>query len=304
MFYRGAFWPAQIINSLIWPILVAPLFIHLFLSFPVVKAPLRYFPGLTLATLYGLMPVLTMATAVFSYGHPLVFWHNWSRLSFVVFVAVLLVAIITMMHTLLTVKVASRRAQIRWVASGTLITSIGALSGSLLITMGLPREELLIGWVTTRLLTMGFPISVAIAILRYRLLDIDVIINRTLVYTTLTGTLGVIYFINVILLQFLFRGWTGENSPLVIVISTLTIAALFIPIRRRVQDAIDRRMYHRKYNAEKVIMAFSSTVRNEVDLEQLSDRLVGVVEETMQPESVGLWLRPVTHIQPKSKNTY
>ncbi len=137
------------------------------------------------------------------------------------------------------------------------------------------------------------PLSIAFSILHYRLWDIDLLINRTLVYGTLTAMLALIYFGSVVLLQHLVNGVTGQlgQSPLIIVASTLAIAALFQPLRRRIQKIIDQRFYRRKYDAQKVLAAFSDTLRNEVDLNQLREHLVEVVEETMQPTYVSLWLR-------------
>jgi hypothetical protein len=148
---------------------------------------------------------------------------------------------------------------------------------------------------------LGLPISIGVAVLRYRLYDIDIIINRTLVYGSLTAMLVLVYVGCVIGLQYTLRALTGEESQLAIVASTLLVAALFNPFRRRVQAFIDSRFYRRKYDAAKTLEAFSAKLRDETDLDSLNAELVTVVRETMQPEHVSLWLLP--DASPKSRQT-
>jgi uncharacterized membrane protein len=140
----------------------------------------------------------------------------------------------------------------------------------------------------------GVPVAIGFAVLKYRLYDIDVVINRTLVYGSLTVMLVALYFASVATTQTILRALTGqtEQPQLAIVVSTLVIAALFNPLRRRIQSFIDRRFYRRKYDARKILEAFSARLRDETDLETLKNDLAGVIRETMQPAHVSLWLRP------------
>jgi hypothetical protein len=143
------------------------------------------------------------------------------------------------------------------------------------------------------------PLSIGIAVLRARLFDIDVVINRTLVYGSLTAVLALVYLGGVATTQAIFRALTSqEQQPqLAVVISTLVIAALFTPLRRRIQSFIDRRFYRKKYDARKTLEAFSARLRDETDLDSLNAELITVVRDTMQPARVSLWLRPETDPQ-------
>lgn len=177
------------------------------------------------------------------------------------------------------------RLQLKWFAFVAVLIPIWFLTNS-------PVEALsstLFG-VLDNLVIAGLPVAAGIAILRYRLYDIDVIINRALVYGALTVTLGLVYFGGVVSLQYLFRSSIGGDSQLAIVASTLTIAALFQPLRRRLQGFIDRIFYRRRYDAQKTLGAFSARLRDEVELQSIAGGLTEVVERTLQPEQVSLWL--------------
>ena len=185
------------------------------------------------------------------------------------------------------------RQQIKWLAYTDVVLVIGTITAyTITEASSVPRWVPSVGFLLMMVGIVGWPIGVAIAILRHRLYDIDLLINRTLVYVTLTVSLLTVYFGGIVVLQRLFVLLTGQKSTLAVVASTLTIAALFMPLRRRIQSFIDRRFYRRKYDARKTLQAFSAQLRNETDLEALSEDLVGVVRETMQPAYVSLWLRP------------
>jgi hypothetical protein len=147
---------------------------------------------------------------------------------------------------------------------------------------------------------LGLAVAIGAAILRYRLYELDLLVNRTLVYAGLTATLAALYFGSVILLQNVFRALTGEGQPqLVTVLSTLAIAALFSPVRSRLQRFIDRRFFRRKYDAAQTLAAFGAALRDETNLGQLATHMVRVIDETMQPEQVSLWLRQDPNAQGK-----
>jgi hypothetical protein len=202
------------------------------------------------------------------------------------------------------VSTPQQRQQTKWVIFGITVGLGGVLVEFvvvyLLLTFVFSLHLGALAWMLfftiQAFLLLLFPLSIGMAIHRYRLWDIDILINRTLVYGTLTMMLALVYFGSVIALQSLVGVFTGHlslvsQSPPVLVASTLAIAALFQPLRRRIQTIIDRRFYRRKYDAARTLAAFSATLRNEVDLSELREQLLAVVLETMQPAHVSLWLR-------------
>jgi hypothetical protein len=178
------------------------------------------------------------------------------------------------------------RQQIKWFAYAA-----GCIGVLMPLAVPFWYESVLIQ-VALALAINGLPIASGIAILRYRLYDIDVVLNRTLVYGALTATLAAVYFGGVVLLQATFRTLIGQESQLAVVASTLAIAALFNPLRRRLQGIVDRRFYRSKYDAAKTLAAFNSRLREETDLDTLRNDVVGVGNATVQPEYASLWLRP------------
>ncbi|HEX7587367.1 MAG TPA: hypothetical protein VF478_03545, partial [Anaerolineae bacterium] len=180
----------------------------------------------------------------------------------------------------------AEREQIKWFAYAA------AFSLFMIFTGGGP-QSLFGSWSQgiVNLALNSIPAAIAIAILKYRLYDIDIIVRRTLIYSVLTAILALVYFASVVLLQQFFRAISGQSSDIAIIVSTLAIAALFVPLRRRVQQLIDRRFYRRKYDAQLVLEHFAVTARDEVELEKLTGELLNVVSETMQPAQVSLWLR-------------
>jgi hypothetical protein len=192
----------------------------------------------------------------------------------------------------------AQRQQTKWVVFGLTLGVAGTFPSQLPVDLSLVGGDTPL---TLLLLDAGFslslmliPLSIGVAVLRSHLFDIDLLINRTLVYASLTSVLVALYFGGIVLSQRLFVALTSEQSTLAVVASTLLIAALFNPLRRRIQSFIDRRFYRSKYDARKTLEGFSSKLRDETDLKALSDDLVGVVRETMQPAHVSLRLRPPT----------
>jgi hypothetical protein len=287
-----------------WLFLVIPLLLIL-LVFPTGSPPSQFWQWV-FAAVVGLggftMLLMTFAQEI---GPPTTAWTvpnpvgfiSSQLLEFIIPPFVLIMGILTILcaaSVFVRFRKASvvERAQIKWLlyACGLFVVAYTPL-----LVLNVNTEE----WVSTGLLDLLFtlavltiPAAIAIAILRYRLWDIDIIIRKTMVYVGMTALLALVYFGLVTLLQIIFSSMIGNRqSPISIVVSTLAIAALFNPLRRRVQDFIDQRFYRRKYNAERALAQFAVTARDEVDQESLTAALVGVVHETIQPERVSLWLK-------------
>ena len=257
----------------------------------------RFVPRWTrwLAPLYIVLNTLSDLTPA---GSPF----NSSLLSGTILLLLMGVFLLAQLYRYRRISNPVQRQQTRWVVFGITVAIAGffVLFVPYLIVPALSQPGS--GWELyvspgVLVVVLPIPVSIGIAILRSRLWDIDIIINRTLVYGTLTVSLVLVYAGLIIGLQALLGTIIKQNNDVAIVISTLAIAALFQPLRHRIQQVIDRRFYRRKYDAAKVLAAFSDTLRNEVDLATLSEHLVEVVQETMQPASVSLWLRPPAHQQ-------
>lgn len=199
------------------------------------------------------------------------------------------------------------RQQTKWAVFGFVLTMaiiVAMIAAGPLVPPALAASPALSNLGSTSIFTLAFlfiPIFMAIAISRSRLWAIDAIINKTLVYAALTATLALFYFGSVLALQQVFRSLTGDVSPIAIVISTLTIAALFAPLRKRMQYFIDRRFYRQKYSASLTLENFSAAARNEVELGKLTDQLLKVAGEAIQPQSISLWLQPSAGNKPQGR---
>jgi hypothetical protein len=228
-------------------------------------------------------------------------WANWPDPFYSVFLlGWFLIGIFAQVYRYRRVSGPTQRQQTKWVIFSFTAAFVVYLGGSLLVAIFRIPEPGSLLYLAVNTVSWFFmlliPLSIGIAILRYRLWDIDLIINRTLVYATLTVSLALVYFGGVALLQGMLSALTGQESQLArsqlaVVASTLAVAGLFGPLRRRVQAFIDRRFYRGKYDAAKTLEAFGAKVRDEVDLEKLTGELVATIDQTVQPAHVSLWLR-------------
>ena len=265
-------------GNIIFAYLLAPSLLGFALSFP---RPKKFFERRSALLVF---PYLVGSVTIFL----LILAPEIAEIGFLLTFVMLLMGLLAMLHSAFSMRDAISRAQMRW-AVGGVIAGITLFLLNFASNQPSPAREIILGIASLGLPVIGF--SLAISILRYRLFDIDVIIRKTLQYALLTGLLALVYFGSVILLQTLVENLTGEQTPLVIVLSTLAIAALFNPLRNRVQDFIDRRFYRKKYDAEQALALFAVTARDEVDMDKLTVALLDVVRETMQSESLSLWLK-------------
>jgi hypothetical protein len=296
LFSPATYWPRIIIADLSWFLIAWPVLVHLFLIFPLPKPALRRFPLIVplVYVLSVLVSLLYMSLSVQGFYLP------GDPYAFIFIIPILLIVVFSLVHSLLTAKEPVARMQMRWITFGGLVGIAGAVAvgiveelahGSIPVwSEGGGIDRFWLGFLLL-ILSLALPLSLAIAVLRYRLWDIDIIINRSLVYGTLTGALALIYFASVVLLETIFRTLTGEGSPIAIVISTLVIAGLFSPLRTRVQHFIDRRLYRHKYNAEQIMGRFAASVRDETDLDRLTAELQRVSMSAMQARHVSIWLK-------------
>ena len=282
-------------------------------AYPIFQIPARaieiFGAGLFLPLFFGLFPNGRMVPRIYwavvfffflcyifvSLDNPLgeiLAWVGWPSAIFG--------GIAAQVYRYLRVSTAVERQQTRWVLFGFVVMAV--IMGTAIVytaaggdpTLGTPADtNLPRRFIFLAFLNLSFQsiyLSIGMAILRSKLFDIDLIIRRTIQYSILTGTLVVVYFGTIIIIQSIFGRTANEQSPLVIVFSTLLIAALFSPLRRRIQNFIDRRFFRRKYDAAQTLAQFAQTARDEVDMDRLSAELVSVIQETMQPEQTTLWL--------------
>lgn len=274
-----------------WTLVVNPSLMYLVLSFPYPKAPLRRYPRLSVLLIYLPWPVAFNLAYLLNLQD----WRGYQEIAFTIYpvqiILMMLVTLVAMIHTGITVRDPVGRTQLKWMWVGILSFVFVGVGGWLVSSYLFPETMAEGNWLITSIGWFLLPVCLAIAITRYRLFDIDVIIRRTLVYGALTTTLALIYLGGVVVLQGVLSPITGQShTEIVTVITTLAVAALFTPLRKRIQHDIDRRFYRRRYNTEQVMAEFARMARNETDQDALVDQVVNIVEATMQPEHAGLWL--------------
>jgi hypothetical protein len=297
------------LGSFLWiPVLLVPITLVL-QFFPDGRLPSRRWWPITVATLLGMTGMAASIAFhpwpweeidIFESGNPFAiagseqFFESLVDVSFVFLGIGLLGSLGAVIVRFLRSR-GIERTQMKWLV----YTAIVGMVPLVFLPQDSPVQQ-----ISFRLLPVAFAAAITIAILRYQLFDIDVIIRKTVVYAVLTALLALVYFGVVVLLQSILEAVSGQQSAISIVVSTLVIAALFAPLRRRVQDFIDRRFYRRRYDAEKTLAAFAEFVRDETDMEALTAELLRVTEETMQPEQATLWLNLTPDEQRQAQATH
>jgi hypothetical protein len=292
LFHYGVWWaPIDFLVSL------AGVSLFIWYTFP----DGRFIPASTRWLAIGWITVGFLPVAFLGVDHP---WNWWlSPLYALVRIAFYGSLALALLYRYRWMSTPVQRQQIKWVVFALTIFTVEVMVVEFIVfvvpsyfpALGLLNQLYQHVKLLTPILSILIPLSIGIALLRYRLWEIDSIINRTLVYGALTIILAGVYVGLVIGLQALLRGIISQNSSVAIVISTLVIYFLFQPLRQRIQRIIDRRFYRSKYDAAKTVAAFNGTLRQEVNLDELREQLLAVVQETMQPSFVSLWLRPSEH---------
>jgi hypothetical protein len=267
------------------------------LAFPAFVCLIYLFPNATfkprlLIWLLGLLFVLFIPIQFESLGFPIAY-------NFVITISFVISCLVVPVYRYRRVLTFAERQQMKWVLFGIVLAMIGIATTIVLVLIApFPCDPSTPSLYCDAVQNIGYsvsplliPIFIGIAILHSRLWDINVVIRKTLVYAVLSGLLALVYFGMIVLLQSVFVSISGQQSPIAIVISTLVIAVLFAPLRRRIQDVIDRRFFRKKYDAQQVLAQFAQTARDETDMEALQAELLRVVQETMQPEGVSLWIK-------------
>jgi hypothetical protein len=275
--------------SLLWP--AVPLFLYLFPNGRAVPGWLRWLIG----------PILIVHLAF--QGLAGLAYMSGGRINLIAdltpFVSVILLslplALIGQVYRYVRVSSGDERLQTKWVLGGMTVFIAGGMVLSALLKQFDTQADYGFGSDNSSMLFLLLPITIGISVLRYRLYDIDLIIRRGAVYGLLTALLSLVYFGSVITLQQVFRGTSGQSSPVAVVISTLLIAALFTPLRSRLQLFIDRRFFRKKYDAEKTLEDFSARLRHEVDLDEMNKQLLLVIEDSIQPEKIIVWMNSNTN---------
>jgi len=279
-------WTTYWVATFFWGWLFFPSLILLLLVFPLPLWPMTRRPRLTTTLFYAIPIAIMIFTLLVGIDGPA------TALLVVEAVLIFAAAGTAVFQVFRQRHNPVARAQVSWVAFGIAFSLGGTLLFYLLNWFKLIQLDNNLFWaILSWPVSLGLPVSFAIAILRYRLFDINVIIRKTLVYTLLSALLALVYFGSVVLLQTIFDSVAQERSPFIIVVSTLLIAALFTPLRQRVQAFIDRRFYRQKYDAQQILAEFAQTARDEVEMDALTAKLQHVIQETLQPEQITIWYR-------------